>query len=165
MNSRVKNPRVLMLIENLSFPMDRRMRQEAGALHDAGYEVTVICPRGGRYDRKFFEIVEGVRVYRYPLWQASGWIGYLVEYSWAMLCTWTLMFGIWVSRGFDYVHAANPPDLFFLLFWPYAWLGKKFIYDQHDLCPERTKQSFIAKMLSTNFYCYWSAGPIVWRAS
>jgi len=48
MDSRVKNPRVLMLIENLSFPMDRRMRQEAGALRDAGYEVTVICPRGGR---------------------------------------------------------------------------------------------------------------------
>jgi glycosyltransferase involved in cell wall biosynthesis len=142
MNSRVKNPRILMLIENLSFPMDRRMRQEAGALRDAGYEVTVICPRGGRYDRKLFEIVEGVRVYRYPLWQASGWIGYLVEYSWAMLCTWSLMFGIWVSRGFDYVHAANPPDLFFLLFWPYAWLGKKFIYDQHDLCPETYETKF-----------------------
>jgi glycosyltransferase involved in cell wall biosynthesis len=138
----MQNRRVLMLIENLSFPMDRRMRQEASALLRAGYEVSVICPRGERCDRKLFEIVEGVRVYRYPLWQARGAVGYLVEYSWAVLCTLVLMFAIWLSRGFDYVHAANPPDLFFLLFWPYGCLGKKFIFDQHDLCPETYETKF-----------------------
>jgi glycosyltransferase involved in cell wall biosynthesis len=138
----MQNRRVLMLIENLSFPMDRRMRQEASALLRAGYEVSVICPRGERCDRKLFEVVEGVRVYRYPLWQARGTVGYLVEYSWAVLCTVVLMLAIWLLRGFDYVHAANPPDLFFLLFWPYGCLGKKFIFDQHDLCPETYETKF-----------------------
>jgi glycosyltransferase involved in cell wall biosynthesis len=142
MNNRVKSRRILMLIENLSFPMDRRMRQEASALRSAGYEVSVICPRGEHCDRRLFEVVDGVRVYRYPLWQASGAAGYVIEYSWAMLCSFVLMFGIWLFRGFDYVHAANPPDFFLLLFWPYGWLGKRFIYDQHDLCPETYETKF-----------------------
>jgi glycosyltransferase involved in cell wall biosynthesis len=137
--------RILMLIENLSFPMDRRMRQEANALRSAGYEVSVICPWGERCDRNLFEVVEGARVYRYPIWQASGAAGYLLEYTWAMLCTFIFMCWICLFQGFDYVHAANPPDLFFLLFWPFGWLGKKFIYDQHDLCPETYETKFQRK--------------------
>jgi glycosyltransferase involved in cell wall biosynthesis len=135
--------RVLMLIENLSFPMDRRMRQEAVALRDAGYEVSVICPRGEHQDTKSYELVEGIRVYRYPLrWQASGGLGYVFEYSWAMSCTFALMLWVFIRHGFDYVHAANPPDLFFLLYKPFGWLGKKFVFDQHDLCPETYETKF-----------------------
>jgi glycosyltransferase involved in cell wall biosynthesis len=135
--------RVLMLIENLSFPMDRRMRQEAIALRGAGYAVNVICPRGDSQDRDGFQMYEGIRVYRYPLyWQASSALEYLLEYSWAMLCTCLLMIWIWVRHGFDYVHAANPPDLFALLFMPFGLIGKKFVYDQHDLCPETYQSKF-----------------------
>jgi glycosyltransferase involved in cell wall biosynthesis len=132
-----------MLIENLSFPMDRRMRQEAMALRDAGYEMSVICPQGEHQDRKAFEWIEGVRVYRYPLyWQAASGLGYVFEYSWAMLCTFALMLWIAARHGFDYVHGANPPDLFFLLYVPFGWLGKKFVYDQHDVCPETYDTKF-----------------------
>lgn len=135
--------RVLMLIENLSFPMDRRMRQEAIALRQAGYAVSVICPRGDNQDRSGFEMYEGIRVYRYPLyWQASSGPAYALEYSWAMLCTFALMIWIWVRHGFDYVHAANPPDLFAVLFRPFGLFGKKFVYDQHDLCPETYESKF-----------------------
>lgn len=134
--------RVLMLIENLSFPMDRRMRHEAIALRDAGYQVSVICPRGQHHDRRNFEIFEGICIYRYPLYQASRALGYLLEYSWAMLCTFVLMLWIWVRRGFDYVHTANPPDLFWLLFYPFGWMGKKLVYDQHDLSPETYESKF-----------------------
>jgi glycosyltransferase involved in cell wall biosynthesis len=135
--------RVLMLIENLSFPMDRRMRQEAMALCQAGYAVSVICPRGDNQDRSGFEMYEGIRVYRYPLyWQASSGPAYILEYSWAMLCTFALMIWISVRHGFDCVHAANPPDLFALLFKPFGLFGKKFVYDQHDLCPETYESKF-----------------------
>jgi glycosyltransferase involved in cell wall biosynthesis len=138
--------RVLMLIENLSFPLDRRMRQEALALRSAGYEVSVICPRGDNQDREGFAWYEGIRVYRYPLfWQASGSAGYLLEYGWAMACTLALMLWIFVRHGFDVVHAANPPDLFCLLCWPFTCLGKKFVYDQHDLCPETYESKFHRK--------------------
>jgi glycosyltransferase involved in cell wall biosynthesis len=135
-----------MLIENLSFPMDRRMRQEALALRDAGYDVSVICPKGENQDRRSFEVVDGIRVYRYPLLvQASGGLGYLFEYSSALLLTFVLMLGIALTRGFDIVHAANPPDLFFLLYLPFGWFGKKFVYDQHDLCPELYETKFHRK--------------------
>ena len=132
-----------MLIENLSFPMDRRMRQEALALRDAGYEVTVICPRGDNQDREKFVVYQGIRVYRYSLyWQASRGLGYLLEYSWAMLCTFALMLWVSAKHGTDYLHAANPPDLFFLLCLPFTWFGAKFVYDQHDLCPETYETKF-----------------------
>jgi glycosyltransferase involved in cell wall biosynthesis len=132
-----------MLIENLSFPMDRRMRQEALALRDAGYEVSVICPRGENQDRERFVVYHGIRVYRYSLhWQASSGPGYLLEYSWAMLCTFVLMLWVSARHGVDYLHAANPPDLFFLLCLPFTWLGRKFVYDQHDLCPETYETKF-----------------------
>src|SRR6266516_2146375 len=36
---------ILVLVENLPVPLDRRVWQEACALRDAGYEVAVICPR------------------------------------------------------------------------------------------------------------------------
>lgn len=135
--------RVLMLIENLSFPMDRRMRQEATALRRAGFDVTVICPRGDNQDRGSFEMYEGIRVYRYPLyWQASSGPAYALEYSWAMVCTFVLAMWIWARHGFDYVHAANPPDLFAVLFTPFRLCGKKFVYDQHDLCPETYESKF-----------------------
>ena len=37
---------VLILVENLPVPFDRRVWQESRALVDAGYTVTVICPMG-----------------------------------------------------------------------------------------------------------------------
>jgi glycosyltransferase involved in cell wall biosynthesis len=135
--------RILMLIENLSFPMDRRMRQEAVALRDAGYQISVICPRGEHQDLSGYEDYEGIHVYRYPLyWQGSGGLGYIVEYGWALSWTFALMLWVSLRRGFDYVHAANPPDLFFLLYKPFGWFGKKFVFDQHDLCPETYETKF-----------------------
>jgi glycosyltransferase involved in cell wall biosynthesis len=135
--------KVLMLIENLSFPWDRRMRHLGFALQEAGYEVRVICPKGENQDRSSYEVIQGVKVYRYPmLYQASGGFGYLFEYSWALLCTALLSVFVWLRDGFDIIHSANPPDIFFLLAWPFKLLGKKYVYDQHDVCPELYESKF-----------------------
>ena len=135
--------KVLMLIENLSFPWDRRMRHLGLALQQAGYEVRVICPKGENQDRSSFEVIQGVRVYRYPMiYQASGGLGYLVEYSWALVCTAFLSLFVWLRDGFDIIHSANPPDIFFILAWPFKLLGKKYVYDQHDVCPELYESKF-----------------------
>lgn len=119
------------------------MRHLGLALQKAGYEVRVICPKGENPDRRSFEVVEGIRVYRYPmLYQASGGLGYLVEYSWAFLWTSLLSLFVWLRDGFDIIHSANPPDIFFLLAWPFKLLGKKYVYDQHDVCPELYESKF-----------------------
>jgi glycosyltransferase involved in cell wall biosynthesis len=156
-----------MLIENLSFPMDRRMRQEALALRKAGYGVSVICPKGENQDRTGFEILEGIRIYRYPLWQAASGPGYLLEYSCAMVCTFLLLLWVFARYGVDYIHTANPPDLFFLLYLPFALLGKKFVYDQHDLCPETYESKFNRKdwlhhvLLKLEQYSYRCASLVI----
>ena len=129
--------RVLMLVENNSFPFDRRMRHLATALQEADYEVRVICPKGKDIDQRAYEVIDGIKVYRYPmLWEASRGLGYLLEYSWGLLCIAVLSLVVWIREDFDIIHCANPPDIFFLLAWPFKLLGKKYVYDQHDLCPE-----------------------------
>jgi glycosyltransferase involved in cell wall biosynthesis len=143
-NNKTSAPcRVLLLVENNSFPWDRRMRHIAMILQESGYEVRVISPKGDHSDERAFEVVRGIRVYRYPmLWQASGGLGYILEYPWALLCMGLLTLLVWTRDGFDIIHSANPPDLLFLLAWPFKLLGKKFVYDQHDLCPELYESKF-----------------------
>jgi glycosyltransferase involved in cell wall biosynthesis len=134
---------VLMLIENGPFPFDRRMRHLAEALHHAGYKVSVICPKGKEHDRSSFELFDGIRVYRYPvLFQARKKLGYILEYPWAVFCLGLLALFVWIRDGFDIIHCANPPDLLFLIAWPFKLFGKKFVYDQHDLCPELYHSKF-----------------------
>jgi hypothetical protein len=102
---------VLILVENLPSPFDRRVWQEATALRDAGYAVSIICPSGRGCERRF-EIIDDIHIHRYHLpVEASGAFGYALEYAVAL--TWTLLLSLKVAftRGFDVVHACNPPDL------------------------------------------------------
>jgi glycosyltransferase involved in cell wall biosynthesis len=128
--------RALILVENLPSPFDRRVWQEACALRDAGYTVSIICPTGRGCERKFEEI-DGIAIWRYDLpTEGAGALGYLVEYSAALFWTFFLSLKIFFTRGFDVVHACNPPDLFFLIGGFYKLFGRKFLFDHHDANPE-----------------------------
>ncbi len=138
-----KNPSILIIVENLTVPLDRRVWQEAGALRDAGYTVSVICPKGGRYQASY-EVLEGIHVFRHPLpIEARGAAGYLIEYSWALAWEFALSIKAYTKVGFDSVQACNPPDLLFLIggFWKYLF-GKPFIFDHHDINPELYEAKF-----------------------
>jgi glycosyltransferase involved in cell wall biosynthesis len=137
-----RSRRVLILVENLPSPFDRRVWQEACALRDAGYGVSIICPTGRGYERKF-EAIDGIHVYRYRLpFEASGAAGYAVEYAIALAWTFVLAWRVLLTRGFDVIHACNPPDLFFLIGGFFKLLGKKFVFDHHDLNPELYEAKF-----------------------
>jgi glycosyltransferase involved in cell wall biosynthesis len=127
--------RVLMLVENNSYPEDFRVRQEATALTEAGYEVAVISP--ARPGQRWRETIDGVHVYRYPAPpQRTGVIGYLVEYGYSTAALFILSVLVYVRGGFDVVHVANPPDTLVFVAAPHKMLGKRFVYDHHDLVPE-----------------------------
>ncbi len=115
-------------------PFDRRVWQECTTLRDAGWEVHVICPRGGKRDTEAEAVIDGVRIHRYPLRAATGGpAGYLREYGAALWHTYRLARKV---GPVHVVHACNPPDLLFL---PALWLkrrGSRFVFDQHDLVPE-----------------------------
>jgi glycosyltransferase involved in cell wall biosynthesis len=134
--------RVLILVENLPSPFDRRVWEEARTLTGAGYQVSIICPTGPGCERRF-EIIDGVHIYRYRLpFEAAGAAGYPLEYLNALLKTFWLSWRVLLTRGFDVVHACNPPDLLFLIGGFFKLLGKKFLFDHHDLCPELYEAKF-----------------------
>jgi glycosyltransferase involved in cell wall biosynthesis len=134
--------RVLFLVENLPSPFDRRVWQEANALKDAGYGVSIICPTGRGCERHFEEI-DGIAIYRYDLpVEASGALGYALEYSLALFWTFVLSWRVLLTRGFDVIHACNPPDLFFLVGGFFKLLGKRFVFDHHDINPELYEAKF-----------------------
>ena len=134
-SKRVKENRILMLLENLPFPQDLRVRREAYALASAGYRVTVICPSAK--GQPSHEIVNGVAVYRYPAApQAHGLASYLWEYAYSMSASFCLSLVVFFRGGFDVIHAHNPPDTFVFIAMFYKLFGKRFVYDHHDLSPE-----------------------------
>jgi len=138
-----ESPSVLIIVENLTMPLDRRVWQEARTLRDSGYTVCVVCPVGGKYTAPY-EVLEGIHVFRHPLpYEADGPLGYLVEYSWALAWEFALSVKAYYKVGFDVVQACNPPDLLFLIagFWKYLF-GKRFIFDHHDINPELYEAKF-----------------------
>jgi glycosyltransferase involved in cell wall biosynthesis len=128
---------VLILVENLSVPFDRRVWQESRALVEAGYSVTVICPTGTKQDRERETVIDGVRILRFPLRPAAGGpLGYLREYTLALWHTFRLAIKVRREGPIDVVHACNPPDLLFLIALALRPGGTRFVFDHHDLVPE-----------------------------
>ena len=142
MRRRHQNRRVLMVVENNTVPFDRRVLQEATALRDAGYTVTVVAPRSKRA-RRFRELIDGITVLRHPrvLEAARSW-QYAVEYVNALLWEIALSLFVVISIGVDVVHIANPPDTAFILGPLLRLAGSKVVFDQHDLSPEIYEAKF-----------------------
>jgi len=130
-------PRVLIVVQNLPVPFDRRVWLEAQTLRDAGYDVTVICP-SGHGTRRGRSVLDGVTVFAYPAYAPGGGAaGYLLEYAWSFFHTARLLRRARREGRFAVMQACNPPDIF----WPIArrlWRtdGTRFVFDHHDLCPE-----------------------------
>lgn len=135
--------KILIIVENLPVPFDRRVWMESTTLKKAGYEVSVICPTGKGYESKY-EVIDGIHIYRHDLpEEMSSAVGYLREYSVALWSEWRLARRVLKERGFDVIHACNPPDLIFLVAaWFKLFHRKKFLFDHHDLNPELYESKF-----------------------
>jgi glycosyltransferase involved in cell wall biosynthesis len=134
--------RVLIIVENLPCPFDRRVWQEALALRANDHQVCIICPKGRGFNASY-EYLEGVHIYRHPLVvEADSALGYGLEYSLSLLMELWLALRIAVTRGFDVVQGCNPPDTIFLIGRFFKLFGKKFIFDHHDINPELYEAKF-----------------------
>jgi glycosyltransferase involved in cell wall biosynthesis len=127
---------ILIVVENLAVPFDRRVWQEANALHDNGAAISIICPKMKGYTSSF-EIINGIEIYRHwlPL-EARGAFGYLLEYSSALFWEFVLSWKIYLRKKFHVIHGCNPPDLIFLIALSFKILGVKYVFDHHDINPE-----------------------------
>ena len=159
--------RVLLLVENNSYPGDFRVRREAEALRDGGYKVTVIAPRGK--EQHWVEDVHGVLVYRFPSPPGgNGLLSYMLEFGYATFVMLLLTAWVAVRRGVDVIHAANPPDTLCVIGAVFKLFGKRFIFDQHDLSPEtylsrfaQPRMNIVYKVLRFLERCSYAVADVV----
>jgi len=134
---------ILIIVENLPVPLDRRVWQESCALRDAGCEVIVVCPKMRGYTEAY-EYLDGIHIYRH--WvseEAGGFAGFFREYASALLGEARLAWKVWFRHRPALIHLCNPPDLLFLVALPFKVLfGTRVIYDVHDLWPEMFEAKF-----------------------
>jgi len=139
---------VLVVIENLPAPFDRRVWQEASTLKKNGADVSIICPKMKGYN-KSYEVIDGIEIYRHPLpFEANGALGYLLEYSAAVFWEFFLSCKIYRKKRFHVIHGCNPPDLIFLTALFFKLFGVKYVFDHHDINPEL----YIAKFSRRDFF-------------
>ena len=175
--------RILMLVENY-FPQDTRVKNEADLLTNAGYQVSVIALRKKGQPRR--ETVNGIEVYRVPhlelfsktspaslsriglfLLKLRASLGYLAEYCYFTVACLLVATYVFMTRGVDVIHAHNPPDTLFLVALPFKLLGKKFVFDHHDLCPElyrsryKSQEGFYTGLLRFFEWCSLKLANIV----
>jgi glycosyltransferase involved in cell wall biosynthesis len=137
-----EKPAILIIVENLPVPLDRRVWQESLALRDAGYEVIVICPMMKGYVAPE-EKLEGVQIYRHKIsLEAKGLRGFFLEYASALWGEKWLAWKAFRRHRFKVIHLCNPPDLLFTVAWPFKLFGVRVIFDVHDLWPEMFEAKF-----------------------
>jgi glycosyltransferase involved in cell wall biosynthesis len=135
-------PRILIIVQNLPVPFDRRVWLECQALVSAGYRVAVVCPKGS--GDPAFEVVDTVELYKYrPYAPGGSKLSFVAEYVYSFLATARGMLRARRSGRFAVIQACNPPDIF----WPLALVfrlleGTRFVFDHHDLCPELFQSRF-----------------------
>ena len=140
--SKTRGRRVLIIVENLPCPFDRRVMQEARTLTAAGYVVSIICPKAPGFE-KSFETIDGIHIHRHVLpREADGALGYALEYGVALFMEFWLSLKVFFGPGFDILHACNPPDTIFLIGRFYKLFGRKFVFDHHDINPELYEAKF-----------------------
>jgi glycosyltransferase involved in cell wall biosynthesis len=129
--------KVLILVENLSVPFDQRVWREATALTEAGYHVSVICPKGDGFDTASREVIKDVAIYRYRAIEArEGLVSFFLEFAQALVMMMYLSIKVFFREGFDVIQICNPPDMLFLVTLPFKLFGRTVIFDHHDLAPE-----------------------------
>jgi glycosyltransferase involved in cell wall biosynthesis len=134
--------RILIIVQNLPLPFDRRVWLECQALVSAGYRVTAVCPKGS--GDPSYEVIDGVELRKYrPYAPGGSKLSFIAEYLYSFLATaWQVLKARRKGR-FAVIQACNPPDIF----WPIAIVfraidGTKFVFDHHDLCPELYESRF-----------------------
>jgi glycosyltransferase involved in cell wall biosynthesis len=149
-----RKPRVLILVENLPVPFDRRVWQEATTLRAHGYGVFIICPTGPRMEGRY-EVIDDIHIWRFPLpAEGAGAVGYGLEYGAALFWMTVLSWRVFLRHGFDAVHACNPPDLLFFVALMFKPFGKRFLFDHHDINPELYEAKFGRRDVFYRLICW-----------
>ena len=133
---------VVVIVQNLSVPFDRRVWLECQALRAEGWAVSVVCPRSP--GDPGYAVLDGVHLYKYRQRFSGGrQVGFVAEYLYSFMASAWLVLKAARRRRITVLQACNPPDIF----WPLGialrvLTGARFVFDHHDLCPELYQSRF-----------------------
>jgi glycosyltransferase involved in cell wall biosynthesis len=118
------------------FPFEPRAFRLIRAAADAGCEVDVVCLR--QTHQKYYEVDNGVHIYRVPLSRGHGGSLLLTVLRW---CWFFFLAGATVTRlhlrrRYDIVQVHNMPDFFVFAALLPRLMGAKVVLDVQDACPE-----------------------------
>nr|WP_245788028.1 glycosyltransferase family 4 protein [Tessaracoccus bendigoensis] len=126
---------MLIIVQNLPVPLDRRVWLECQALRANGYDVSVICPKGPGDPGR--QVIDAVKIFKYrPAPEARGLFGFALEFAYSWMRTAALTLVVWRQCRFAFIQACNPPDTYWLLALLWRIRGVRFVFDHHDLNPE-----------------------------
>jgi len=129
------------MVAHSFYPSDVRIRREAVALHEAGWEVDVICLRGPGEAASALE--DGIAVIRVPLGRRRGSrLRYLAEYGLAFgALAWSLDAAM-RRRRYSVVQVHTLPDFLLFAALPARWRGARLLLDMHEIAPEFYQQKY-----------------------
>ena len=136
--------RILIIVQNLPVPFDRRVWLECQALTGAGYQVAVVCPKGK--GDPAYEVIDGVELYKYrPYAPGGSKLSFVAEYAYSFAATaWKALARPRRARPVRGDPGLQPAGhLLAAGAWPSRRLERtKFVFDHHDLCPELFESRF-----------------------
>ena len=142
-------PHVLIIVQNLPVPLDRRVWLECQSLIARGYRVSVICPKGPGDPAR--QLIDGVDIYKYkPAPEAEGLLGFVWEFAYSWVRTAWLSLAVWRRQRFDIIQGCNPPDTFWFLARLWGGRGVRYIFDHHDLNPSCSSRGSATRRRSAN---------------
>lgn len=132
----MKRPSVTILVANLPAEKDRRVIRECLSLEAAGFDVTVIAPRGDK-SLKILPGSDRTRLRPYPIVvYGSGVLSFALEFFWSFMWIAIRLLGEIFRGRAQAVQVCNPPDIYFPLALLVRALGRPWVFDHHDLSPE-----------------------------
>lgn len=148
-------PRVVIVVQNLPVPYDRRVWLEATTLQQAGYDVTVVCPATAEFPQRRITL-EGVAIRRYRLpFDGSSAPSLVLEFAWALLAVGFILAGLRTRGRIDVLHACNPPETYWVLGRLFRLGGTRYLFDHHDLSPEMYRAKFAHPSSLVNKALLW----------
>lgn len=157
----MKKKNVLFIIPNNYYPEDIRVYNESNTLSETtDYRCFVLTPR--KKGEKYFEIINNIKCYRFPYYDASSIIGLFSEYFIVTFFLFFLSPYVVFRNKIKVIHLANPPDHLILLVYWLKLFNRKIIFDHHDLSLEVIKGKFKSKKSVIVQILVWGSSIFEW---
>jgi len=128
--------RIAMLLHG-SYPLDERVKREAEALADCGYEVDVICLRE-HPEEEPETVINGVRAVRVSKQRtrSDSKRKYVMDYAASVTALGARLAMLHARHRYDLVQVHTLPDFLVFSALPAKLTGARVVLDIHDLMPE-----------------------------